>query len=252
MPASNESLTPQDAAREALAYLRRHADAARAQQLQRYFKEPVDYYGVDYAAFKEWKANFDARLAAHWTIREAVEFCELMLEDKYMESRGTGFLGVALFIDEAGPELLVLAQRWLVDVCDNWGLVDGLAPAIVSPLLRNHPELVPQVVGWTESPNQWVRRAAAVAFVGLVGEDRFRDAAYEVATRLLDEREDLVHKAVGWLLREAGKRDQDRLEAYLLEQGPRMPRTTLRYAIERFSREDRQRLLEVTRRARAP
>jgi len=80
-----------------------------------------------------------------------------------------------------------------------------------------------------------------------VDDDGFRDAAYEVATELLGDKEDLIHKAVGWLLREAGKVDRDRLEAYLLDKGPRLPRTTLRYAIEKFPKEDRKRLLEATR-----
>ncbi len=73
------------------------------------------------------------------------------------------------------------------------------------------------------------------------------DAAYVIATNLLDDKEDLVHKAVGWMLREAGKVDRDRLESYLLEKGPRLPRTTLRYAIEKFPKEDRKRLLEATK-----
>lgn len=251
MPGPSETLTPEDAARETIAYLRENADPARAEKLQRYFKDPVDSYGVHWPPFKEWQAAFHARLAEQWTVREATEFCELMLEDRHMESRGTGFQAVALFVNEASPELLGTARRWLDEDCDNWGLVDNLAPSVVSPLLRNHPELIPAVMSWTDSPNQWVRRAAAVAFVDLVTDDRFLDPAYEVATRLLDEREDLVQKAVGWLLREAGKVDRDRLERYLLEHGPHVPRTTLRYAVEKYPKADRQRILEATRRAGA-
>lgn len=63
----------------------------------------------------------------------------------------------------------------------------------------------------------------------------------------MDEEEDLLHKAVGWMPREAGKADRERLEAWLLEMGSRLPRTTLRYAIERFPKEERKRLLEATR-----
>jgi 3-methyladenine DNA glycosylase AlkD len=72
-------------------------------------------------------------------------------------------------------------------------------------------------------------------------------AAYRIATRLLDDDEDLMHKAVGWLLREAGKSDMERLAEYLLTKGPRMSRTTVRYAIERFPKDERKRLLEATR-----
>jgi 3-methyladenine DNA glycosylase AlkD len=245
-------MTPKDAALEALAYFRSHADEGKAAKLQRYFKEPVDYYGVDYGPFKEWKAEFQARLKEHWTIREAVEFCELMLEDKYMESRGTGYQAVGLFVDEADPELLDQIHGWLEEYCGNWGLVDNLAPSVLTPLLRKYPALVEEVKSWTSSPNQWVRRGAAVGFVELAGEEPFHDAPYEVATALQTDKEDLIHKAVGWMLREAGKADRDRLEKYLLDQGPKVPRTTLRYAIEKFPKEDRKRIMAATKRKPHP
>jgi 3-methyladenine DNA glycosylase AlkD len=170
-----------------------------------------------------------------------------MLEDPHMEARGMGFQVVGAFMDGAGPEHLGTVQRWLADYCGNWGLVDNLAPTVLTPLIRQNPELASQVVQWTASSNLWVRRGAAVTFLKLVDDEGFRDTAYDIATRLLDDKEDLIHKAVGWLLREAGKRDRDRLEAYLLAQGKRLPRTTLRYAIEKFPKDDRKRLMAATR-----
>jgi len=106
-------------------------------------------------------------------------------------------------------------------------------------------------VGWTGSDNMWVRRGAAVAFVPLVRKKKHLATAYRIATRLLGDSEDLMHKAVGWLLREAGKSDMARLEKYLLAKGPKIPRTTVRYAIERFPKEKRKRLLNATRGAKS-
>ena len=76
------------------------------------------------------------------------------------------------------------------------------------------------------------------------------DVAYDIARALHADGEDLVQKAVGWTLREAGKADPDRLEAHLLVHGPAIPRTTLRYAIERFPETKRRFLLTATRRGR--
>jgi len=73
------------------------------------------------------------------------------------------------------------------------------------------------------------------------------DAAYGVAASLLGDREDLIHKAAGWLLREAGRTDSPRLETFLLTHGPRVPRTTLRYAIKRMPERKRRRILAATR-----
>ena len=72
MSGSSDSITPREAALEALTYFRSRADESKAAKLQRYFKEPVDYYGVDYGHFKEWKADFHSRLREHWTIDDAV------------------------------------------------------------------------------------------------------------------------------------------------------------------------------------
>jgi hypothetical protein len=73
------------------------------------------------------------------------------------------------------------------------------------------------------------------------------DLAYELAGDCFSDREDLMHKATGWLLREAGKTDMRRLRGFLLEHGPRVPRTALRYAIERFPENERAHLLAATR-----
>lgn len=82
----------------------------------------------------------------------------------------------------------------------------------------------------------------------LAREGRRLATVYRVALALLGDDEDLMHKAVGWLLREAGKTDMARLERFLRKHGPRIPRTTLRYAIERFPEPERRALLESTRR----
>jgi 3-methyladenine DNA glycosylase AlkD len=120
---------------------------------------------------------------------------------------------------------------------------------VLAPLVEGHPEILPEVVAFTGSPNMWLRRGAAVTFVPLARHGKHLDTAYHVASRLFGDREDLMHKAVGWLLREAGKTDMPRLERFLRAEGPGMPRTTVRYAIERFPTPKRNRLLEATRRS---
>ena len=239
--------TPKQAAEEAIAFMKAAADPTRAASFQRYFKEPVEAYGVEYAALKARRKEVAARVRGAWTLEDALVYCEEMLKDPHLEPRGNGFQAVGDFVDEAGPELLEDVHHWLESSCGNWGLVDNLVPSVLSPLLRKYPELVDRVVGWTSSPVVWVRRGSAVAFVKLMNDAAMMDAGYEVARRLQEDGEDLIQKAVGWMLREAGKVDRARLESFLLEQGPRTPRTTLRYAIEKFPKEDRKRIMEATR-----
>jgi 3-methyladenine DNA glycosylase AlkD len=229
-------------------YLKSHADEARAASYQRYFKEPVDYLGVGKERMRNVHQNLLNRVEGAWTIKEAVRFCNLMVKDPHMEARGLGFRVVAAYVPEAPPTLLADIKHWLERACGNWGLVDStLAPSILAPLLDLHPDLIPEVVSWTESTNQWVRRGSVVGFVPLVKQKKHVPTAYKIASRLFDDKEDLIHKAVGWLLREAGKSNMDRLTVFLLKHGPKIPRTSLRYAIERFPKDQRKQLLEATK-----
>lgn len=239
--------SPKEAARDAIAFMKAGADKERASSFQRYFKEPIEVYGVEYAALKEKRKELAAQVQGTWTLDDALLYCEEMLKDPHLEPRGIGFQTVADYIEEADAEFLEHIHRWLESFCENWGLVDNLVPSVLSPFLRKYPELVDEVVSWTSSPVLWVRRGSAVAFVNLMDDPRMLDAGYEVALRLQGDGEDLIQKAVGWMLREAGKVDRPRLEAFLLEQGSRTPRTTLRYAIEKFPKEDRKRIMKETK-----
>jgi 3-methyladenine DNA glycosylase AlkD len=107
----------------------------------------------------------------------------------------------------------------------------------------SNPRLVPAVAGWRTHSNLWVRRASAVALIKPIHSGAPLDAAYRVAKGLHADKADLIQKAAGWLLREAGKEDARRLERYLAANHRGIPRTTFRYAVERFSPAKRRKLM---------
>ncbi|MFN7982344.1 MAG: DNA alkylation repair protein [Vicinamibacterales bacterium] len=183
-----------------------------------------------------------------WTLDDAVAFADALLRNRTLEVKGAGIETLACFKRDFEPSLLATAKRWLADdLAANWATTDSLCGSIISPLLHAHPELVPRVASWVTHRNLWVRRAAAVSLVRLAAHGEYLDTAYEVADALRPDSHDLIHKATGWLLREAGRRDAKRLERYLLEHGTSIPRTTIRYAIEKFPVDARKRLLLQTR-----
>lgn len=130
-----------------------------------------------------------------------------------------------------------------LDRVNNWDLVDVSAPHIVGAhLLDKNPSILFTLA---ESDNLWRRRVAVLATFAFITAGRFEETL-SLAERLLvenKERHDLVHKAVGWMLREVGKRDQRALEAFLDRHAVRLPRTALRYAIERFDEAARRNYL---------
>jgi 3-methyladenine DNA glycosylase AlkD len=239
--------TPKRLAEETIAEMKRLADPKKAASYQRYFKEPVNWYGLDSATGKRLVKELTAKTKGVWTVADAVAFCNLMVRDPHIDPRGIAFQVVAAFVKDADASLIKDVRRWLEKSCGNWALVDNLAPSVVAPLLQRHPRLVAEVVKWTTSRNMWLRRASAVAFIPLVRQGEHLDTAYDVAKRLFGDKEDLMHKAVGWMLREVGKQDMKRLERFLRSEGPHIPRTTVRYAIERFPKEKGKELLEATR-----
>lgn len=241
------SATPKGLAEETLGQMKKLNDPKKAASNQRYFKEPIASYGLDGPTARRLIKELVSRTKGVWTVADAVKFCNLMVRDPHLEPRGIAFQLIAAFIQSADASLIDDIRRWLEKSCGNWALVDNLAPSVLAPLLERHPKLVPEVVRWTASRNMWLRRASAVTFIPLVRRGQHLDTAYDVATRLFDDPEDLMHKAVGWMLREAGKKDMPRLERFLRAEGPRVPRTALRYAIERFPAAKRTELLEATR-----
>ena len=130
---------------------------------------------------------------------------------------------------------------------NNWDLVDVSAPRIVGAYVRAHPRERRTLLRLARSRNLWERRIAIVATLGLIAHGE-HDLTLAIAAILLDDKHDLIHKAVGWMLREVGKRDEKALRAFLRTHATGMPRTMLRYAIERLP--DRKRLLASSRQGR--
>lgn len=123
---------------------------------------------------------------------------------------------------------------------NNWDLVDTSAPYIIGEHLRSRPRDI--LYKLSKSRNLWERRIAIVATMPLIRTGDLDDT-FAIATLLLDDKHDLIHKAVGWMLREAGKRSMPALLKFLQQNYRAIPRTALRYAIERLPKSQRKSIL---------
>jgi 3-methyladenine DNA glycosylase AlkD len=125
---------------------------------------------------------------------------------------------------------------------NNWDLVDASAPTLVGAYLLDKSRR--PIHRLAKSGDLWERRIAIVATQHFIRNDDFADTL-KIAEMLLEDHEDLIHKATGWMLREVGKRDRPMLETFLKQHYRKMPRTMLRYAIEKFAKEEREVYLNV-------
>ena len=123
---------------------------------------------------------------------------------------------------------------------NNWDLVDSSAHHIVGAYLENKDRSV--LYDLSKSNLLWERRIAIMSTFCFIKKNQFGDTLH-LSEQLLNDQEDLIHKAVGWMIREVGKRDLAIQVAFLKAHYQKMPRTMLRYAIEKFSKEERQKYL---------
>ena len=168
-----------------------------------------------------------------------------LLDNPYHESRLTGLL---ILVEQFTRSKDVRFRQACVDFylshtarINNWDLVDLSCYKLLGVWLEDKDRQV--LYRLVDSDNLWEQRIAMVTCIHFVHQNDFKDCL-ALADRLLHHRHDLIHKAVGWLLREAGKKDRDVLIRFLETRYREMPRTMLRYAIERFPETERKRYLE--------
>jgi len=191
--------------------------------------------------------SIHAQHKGEWSIDDAMAFADVLIADRYLEAKAVGIEVVARYRRDFTPRLLPVWQRWLADNHSaNWATTDAMCGVLIGPLLLQHPEIAPRMRAWARHRNMWVRRASIVGLIPRARRGESLDLVYEIARRLHTDQEDLIQKAVGWALREAGKTDMPRLERYLRANAASIPRTTLRYAIERFPETRRRAILAAT------
>lgn len=245
---TKDEFGPGEAARETLRELAAKADPAKALGVQRYFKNTVKAYGIAAPEIHALARTLYDRIKADWTAADAIALCDILFDEPELEAKSVGALALGRFKASFPPSLFGKAKSWLAsDRLANWASVDVFCTDSLGAFLECYPGHVEKIKSWAFHPNRWVRRASLVSFIKLARKAEFRPAIYEISASLFGVDDDLIHKANGWLLREAGKADPVRLERFLRDRGPDMPRTTVRYAIERFPAAKRKALLLKTR-----
>jgi len=235
-----------------IAELRRQSRPARDFDASRYFRGAADlgFYNIGTAAVRALARRVHDQHRDRWTIEDAMRLADALIKDRFLETKGVALELVARYRRLFTPDMLPRWKRWLAeDRSTNWATTDGICGSLIGPLLTAQPSLARQLAAWSRHPNLWVRRASIVALIPLARRGQALDLLYANARRLHRDPHDLIQKAVGWALREAGKADPRRLERYLRANGGAIPRTTVRYAIERYAPSKRQELLRATKKA---
>lgn len=222
--------------------LRALADPEIAEHSQRFFKTGKGEYGEGdiFLGIRVPKLRELVKKHKQVTLKQGVK----LLQSKYHEERLLALLIlVSLFQKGDDATKGEIYETYLSNTgqINNWDLVDSSAHKIVGKHLLNRDRK--QLYQLAKSNSLWERRIAIISTFAFIDNGDFSDAL-KISKLLLSDYEDLIHKAVGWVLREIGKKDQEVEENFLRRRYQNMPRTMLRYAIEKFPEQLRQEYLK--------
>ncbi len=173
------------------------------------------------------------------------EVIEKLLASKIHEHRMVGLLLLVYKYEKTDEDKEKIYKFYLKNLkaVNNWDLVDVTTPNIIGAfLLDKNKDLLYK---FARSTNLWEKRISILATFRFIKHNKLQDTI-KIAEILVNDEHDLIHKAVGWMLRELGKKDQPLLETFLKKHYKTMPRTMLRYSIERFEESKRQKYLKGT------
>ena len=231
-------------AKEIQKTLRDLADEGNAEQTQRFFKTGKGEYGEG-DKFLGIKVPVLRKIVKQYkNVKGSVAL--VMLHSEFHEER---LFAIFLLIEQYKVGNLEQKESIFTNYLkntkfiNNWDLVDSSAHYIVGAHLENKKRSI--LYELAESKLLWDRRIAVIATFWFIRKNDFKDTL-KLASQLLNDEEDLMHKAVGWMLREVGKRNLLAEENFLIKNYKSMPRTMLRYAIEKFPEEQRQAYLKGT------
>ncbi len=223
-------------------YLEALGDPEKAAHAQGFFKTGPGQYGEG-DVFRGIRVPVLRKLAKEYQALPLAETVQL-LHSPIHEDRLLALLILVRVFSKGDASaqktiyhLYLNNTKWI----NNWDLVDTSAHKIVGPFLMDRSKA--PLYRLARSASLWERRIAIIATFHFLGHHQFEDTL-AIAEILLEDEEDLIHKAVGWMLREMGKRNLDAEEGFLQQHYRAMPRTMLRYAIERFPEPRRQRYLK--------
>jgi len=225
--------------------IRELADEEIAKHSLRFFKTDKGEYGYG-DIFLGVRAP-KIRLIAKKHINLSIADMKILIKSKYHEER---FLGLIILVNKYSKAKDKKTKNQLYNIyissfkyINNWDLVDVTCSHVIGKHLMDKDRSI--LYTWAESEDLWTKRIAIVSTHCFIRKNDLQDT-FKIAEILLNDNHDLIHKAVGWMLREAGKRDLEKEEIFLKKHYNTMPRTMLRYAIERFPEAKRQGYLKGT------
>lgn len=207
-----------------------------AESSRRFFKEEIKVYGI--------KATDIHRLAKSYLKEmnsadkaEVFALCDKLWESGWHEEAIVACLWAEKLVKKMQPADFAMLEKWISCHVNNWANCDTLCNHTVGNFVQLYPEFILKLKEFTRSENRWMKRAAAVSLIIPARRGNFLTDIFEIADALLTDPDDLVQKGYGWMLKAASEAHQTEVFNYVMSRKSVMPRTALRYAIEKMPAE---------------
>lgn len=223
--------------------LEQNADEEIRASSNRFFKEEIKSHGLKTAAIRKMAKDYFKIISDKSKI-EIFALCEELLSSDYMEEAIIAFEWSYDLRKQYGPEDFAVFESWVGDYVNNWAKCDTLCNHSIGTFIDMYPQFIASLKEWTASQNRWYRRAAAVTLILPARRGEFLDDIFEITDLLLMDEDDLVQKGYGWMLKEASKKRQQEIFDYVIKNKKVMPRTALRYAIEKMPKDLKAKAME--------
>jgi 3-methyladenine DNA glycosylase AlkD len=223
--------------------LKKIGDEKTRKSAQNFFKEKIRFYGVkNPVASKIGKEHFKALTDKKKTV--VLELCEELWRSGYMEESLIACNWSYYVRKDYEPKDFKIFEKWVDNFVDNWASCDTLCNHTVGAFVEIYPEYISDLKKWAVSKNRWMRRASAVSLIIPARKGKFSKDIFEIASTLLSDPDDLVQKGYGWMLKAASQSRPKEVFEYVMKKKQIMPRTALRYAIEKMPEELKARAME--------
>jgi len=223
----------------------RNSDEKTKKSGETFFKEEVKMYGVKSAIVHNISKDHFKKLADK-NKKAVFDLCEELWQSGFLEESA-----IACNWSYSVKKQYIISdfevfEKWVDRYVTNWAACDTLCNHSVGSLIEMFPLCLDKLKTWAGSQNRWMRRASAVTLIIPARHGKFLTEIFELAEILLTDKDDMVQKGFGWMLKAASEANQNQIFDYVMDKKDIMPRTSLRYAIEKMPPDLRSKAMDKT------
>ncbi len=224
--------------------LKQNIDPVYKQGAENYFREKIKIYGVRIPVVRKISARYFKEVKG-LKKNKIFSICETLLKTNYGEESTIAFDWAFRLRTQYEKKDFKIFESWLKKYVSDWGKCDNFSTHAFGYFIYKFPEFLKKVKLWTKAKNRWPRRASAVILIYPIRRsEKFLNHVFRTADILLMDSDDMVQKGYGWLLKETSNVYPKQVFNYVMRNKDEMPRTALRYAIEKYPQKLRKKAME--------